>query len=73
LLNVEYFTDPIFGFKVPKKCEGVPDNVLDPASSWSSREVYMQRYRSLASRFIDNFKKFESQCPPDVIQAGPKL
>ena len=38
LLNVEYFTDPIFGFQVPKQCPDVPDNVLDPAISWPSRD-----------------------------------
>jgi len=38
----------------------VPDQVLDPASSWPSRELYFQRYRQLAARFIDNFKKFDT-------------
>jgi len=73
LLDVEYHTDPIFGFLVPKTCPDVPDHVLDPASSWSSREAYMHRYRGLASRFIDNFKKFESECPAEVSAAGPKI
>ena len=56
--NVEYTNDPIFGFQVPKSCPDIPDGVMDPASSWSSREAYTKRYRGLASRFIDNFKKF---------------
>ncbi len=73
LLNVEYFTDPIFGFQVPKQCPDVPDNVLDPAISWPSRDAYMKRYRSLASRFIDNFKHFEDGSPPEVRAAGPKI
>lgn len=54
----EYTTDPIFGFQVPKSCPDIPDGVMDPASSWTSRDAYMKRYRGLASRFIDNFKKF---------------
>jgi phosphoenolpyruvate carboxykinase (ATP) len=73
LLNVDYFTDPIFGFQVPKQCPDVPDNVLDPAISWPSRDAYMKRYRSLASRFIDNFKHFEVGSPPEVRAAGPKI
>jgi hypothetical protein len=32
----------------------------------------MQRYRELASRFIENFKKYESGSPKEVVQAGPK-
>jgi phosphoenolpyruvate carboxykinase (ATP) len=71
--NVEYAADPLFGFHVPKTCEGVPDRVLNPASSWPDFNVYMQKYRALASRFIDNFKKFEAGTPADVIAAGPRI
>ncbi len=73
LLNVEYTTDPIFGFLVPRTCPDIPPEVLDPSSSWHDKKQYMQRYRALAARFIDNFKKFASQCPPEVIAAGPKI
>ena len=63
LLNVEYYTDPVFGFQVPKSCEGVPSNILNPADSWNNKELYMQRYRELATRFVNNFKKFEGHIP----------
>jgi phosphoenolpyruvate carboxykinase (ATP) len=71
--DVEYTTDSIFGFQVPKNCPDVPDEVLDPASSWPSKQEYTKRYHSLAARFINNFRKFEDQCPPEVIAAGPKF
>jgi phosphoenolpyruvate carboxykinase (ATP) len=73
LLNASYGTDPVFGFSVPKSCEGVPANILDPSASWPTKEVYMQKYKQLAARFIENFKKFETECPPEVIKAGPKI
>ncbi len=73
LLNVEYVTDPIFGFQVPKHCPNVPDSVLEPASSWPSKEAYTKRYRSLASRFIDNFKRFADETPLEVRSAGPQI
>lgn len=73
LLKSEFVTDPVFGFSVPKSCEGVPSNILDPSASWPSKDVYMQKYKQLASRFVENFKKFESGCPPEVIKAGPKV
>jgi phosphoenolpyruvate carboxykinase (ATP) len=73
LLNVEYYEDPIFGFQVPKSCEGVPSSILNPALAWPSEDGYLQKYRQLASRFIDNFKKFESECPPEILKAGPRL
>lgn len=73
LLKSTFSVDPVFGFEVPRQCDGVPDNVLDPSNSWPSKEIYMQKYRQLASRFVENFKKFETGCPPEIIKAGPKL
>lgn len=72
LLNVEYKTDPVFGFQVPQSCGEVPVSVLNPGESWSNKDDYAKRYKELAARFIENFKKFEEGCPPEVIAAGPK-
>jgi phosphoenolpyruvate carboxykinase (ATP) len=71
--QVEYVTDPVFGFRVPKTCPGIPDGVMNPAASWPSPKAYMERYRSLASRFIDNFKKFEEGVSTEVIASGPNI
>ena len=71
--NVNFIMDPIFGFQVPKSCPGVNDKVLNPASAWPTHEIYMQKYRELASRFRDNFKKFADECTPEVRNAGPRI
>jgi phosphoenolpyruvate carboxykinase (ATP) len=73
LQKVEYTKDPIFGFEVPKSCPDVPSDVLDPASSWPSKKEYMKKYSQLAMRFVDNFKQFEPDCPPDIVKAGPQV
>jgi phosphoenolpyruvate carboxykinase (ATP) len=74
LADVEYFIDPIFGFQVPKTCPEIPNNVLSPASSWPSQDTYMKRYRSLASRFIDNFRKFTDVAGiEEITMHGPKI
>lgn len=75
LEDVSYYTDPIFGFQVPEHCPGVPDSVLYPATSWPSEEAYMKRYRSLAGRFVDNFKKFDdgSDFIRVIKAAGPTI
>ncbi|MBP1647303.1 MAG: pckA [Bacteroidetes bacterium] len=72
LLDVPFCPDPVFGFDVPQSCEGVPAEILNPAGSWTNKEAYMQRYKDLAGRFIENFKKFEEGCPPEVRAAGPR-
>jgi phosphoenolpyruvate carboxykinase (ATP) len=71
LLNVQYKTDPVFGFTVPTSCDGVPANILNPGESWSNADVYMQKYRELASRFTENFKRYEEGCPAEIMNAGP--
>jgi phosphoenolpyruvate carboxykinase (ATP) len=73
LQDVDYYEDEVFGFHVPKSCPGVPDEVLYPAERWPSKAEYDARYRSLAARFIDNFRKFAPACPPEVVAAGPKV
>ena len=47
--------------------------VLDPASAWPSRGAYLDKYRQLAGRFIDNFRKFAAEAPADVAAAGPSI
>jgi phosphoenolpyruvate carboxykinase (ATP) len=73
LEKVEYFKDPVFGFEVPKTCPDVPENVLEPWSSWPSRVEYDKKYKDLAQRFIENFKRFEGETPRDVVEAGPRI
>ncbi len=73
LLKSKFVTDPVFGFQVPTSCEGVPSDVLDPAGSWPSVDEYMKKYKQLASRFVENFRKFEPNCPPEIVVAGPKV
>ncbi|MCP4591876.1 MAG: phosphoenolpyruvate carboxykinase (ATP) [bacterium] len=72
LSDVEYRVDKLFGFEVPLTCPEVPDDVLDPADSWGSKDEYWKKYDALAARYIENFKLFESGCPEEVKAAGPK-
>jgi phosphoenolpyruvate carboxykinase (ATP) len=65
--------DPVFGFDVPTTCPDVPDDVLEPSISWSSRKEYDKKYRQLAGRFVENFKKFEDRVSADVLQASPQV
>jgi phosphoenolpyruvate carboxykinase (ATP) len=73
LLDVEYYTDPVFGFRVPKTCPEVPEDVLYPSRAWQNQDEYWRKYRALAVRFKDNFKKFENDVLEEVRSAGPKI
>jgi len=71
--NVNYTTDPVFGFEVPTECLGVPSEVLSPASSWADKTEYDRRYRDLARRFQENFAKFADHTPAEIVEAGPRV
>jgi phosphoenolpyruvate carboxykinase (ATP) len=71
--KVEYKRDPVFGFDVPATCPEVPDDVLDPSSSWKDKDDYNTKYRALAQKFVENFKSFEEGTPREVLEAGPTV
>jgi phosphoenolpyruvate carboxykinase (ATP) len=63
--------DPLFGFMVPVKCEGVPSEILNPRISTSDEGVYEERAKKLATDFKENFKQFEKDVPGEVLDAMP--
>jgi len=73
LAHVPFRQDPVFGFAVPAECEGVPAQILDPASQWPRREDYFSRYHDLAARFVENFKLMKDGCPEQIAKAGPRI
>ena len=73
LNEVTYKQDPVFGFEVPEHCPDVPDEVLEPSSSWPDRKEYDRRYHDLAMRFRQNFGKFEEGTPEEIVEAGPTI
>jgi phosphoenolpyruvate carboxykinase (ATP) len=70
--TVEYRKDKLFGFDVPLSCPEVPEDVLDPSTSWGNKEEYWKRYDALAARYIENFKLYAAGCPSEILDAGPK-
>jgi phosphoenolpyruvate carboxykinase (ATP) len=71
--DVEYYQDPVFGFNVPEKCDGIPEEILHPSLTWGNEDDYWKKYKQLSYRFVDNFKKFEKTVPEEVRKAGPQI
>ncbi len=71
--DVEYRKDPTFGFSVPKTCPGVPDDVLDPESTWPNKKAYADKKDQLARLFIENFKQFLDVAPKELLKYGPQI
>ncbi len=71
LENIALREDPIFGLRVPTHCPGVPDSILDPASTWPDRASYETKARELAAAFHRNFEQFEEMANDEIRQAAP--
>lgn len=73
LEDVEYVKDTTFHILIPKRCPGVPSEVLFPRNTWADKEAYDARAKKLASDFGAHFDKVygdknidpavASQCP----------
>ena len=73
LAKQEYETYETFNLQVPKKCSNVPDDLLNPAKSWTGTANFKDEVGKLGGLFMENFKKYESEATPEVIKAGPQV
>ncbi len=54
---MEYNQHPTFGLYVPKQCIGVPDELLDPQTTWRDKDAYRRQAETLRAMFGENFQK----------------
>ena len=66
-------TDPIFGFEIPVRCPGVPEEVLEPRNTWNDKDAYDIQARKLAQHFADNFVQYADDVSDEVRAAGPGI
>ena len=65
---------PYFNFEVPTKLAGVDTGILDPRDTYAKPEEWDAKAKDLASRFIKNFHKYESnRAGKALVKAGPQL
>ena len=71
LADVPTQPDPVFRVHVPRSCDGVPTEVLQPRNTWLNKAAYDRAANELAGRFEKNFEGFASRVEPPVREAGP--
>jgi phosphoenolpyruvate carboxykinase (ATP) len=64
---------PVFNLAIPESVPGVPKEVLVPRDTWPDKAAYDAEVKSLAKKFVENFKKYEDRCTKEVVNAGPQL
>ena len=71
LENVTYETHEIFGLEMPKTCEGVPSEILNPKNTWNDKESYDRKAKELSNFFRKNFSKFEAYANEEIMNGAP--
>ncbi|GGH72948.1 phosphoenolpyruvate carboxykinase (ATP) [Phaeocystidibacter marisrubri] len=71
--NSDYIEHPVFGLFMPTSCPNVPDEILDPKSTWADAEAYDEAAMTLAAKFEKNFSKFASDANEEILNGGPKV
>ena len=65
---------PVFDFEVPTELPGVDPKILDPRDTYADPKVWDDKAQDLASRFVKNFVKYESnKAGKALVKAGPKV
>ena len=64
---------PIFNLEVPTSLPNVDPSILDPRDTYSDVSIWNKKAIDLASRFSNNFKKYESSSRGKILKEfGPK-
>ena len=72
LNNAEFETHPVFGLSMPKTCDGVPTEVLNPRNTWADASAYDAKAKDLAAQFNKNFEKYAAHASEEIKSAAPK-
>jgi len=65
---------PYFDFEVPTELTGVDTGILDPRDTYADPSLWDEKAKDLASRFIKNFKRYETnEAGKALVAAGPKV
>jgi phosphoenolpyruvate carboxykinase (ATP) len=71
LANVATRLLPGLNLEIPTAVPDVDSRYLDPRASWADATAYDAAARSLAAKFVENFKRFKVD--PKIVAAGPSI
>ncbi|MBU2912480.1 MULTISPECIES: phosphoenolpyruvate carboxykinase (ATP) [Reichenbachiella] len=69
--NVGFRTHSIYGVQIPMTCPDVPSELLSPRETWKDDDGYYAKANELATKFRENFKKFEEYANDEIMSGQP--
>jgi phosphoenolpyruvate carboxykinase (ATP) len=73
LNDVEYQTHEQFGLAIPRSCNGVPAEILNPKNTWKDKDAYDQTANYLANAFMQNFEKYSDSATEEMLAGAPTV
>ena len=70
---VEFNTHEVFGLAMPTSCPDVPDEILNPRSTWADKGAYDAKANELADKFVKNFEQFAEGSSEEILASAPKV
>jgi len=67
-----YHIHSVFGVAQPRKCPGVPTEVLSPRHTWNDDHGYYRTAYKLAASFRENFKQFAKYANEEIMYGAPR-
>lgn len=72
--NTETENLPLFNFEIPVQLGNVNREILDPRKTYATTDVWEEKTKNLAGKFINNFVQYtDNEEGKNLVQAGPKL
>jgi len=66
LAEVEFESDPVFRYRIPMECPGVPTELLNPRNHTDNIAEYELCANQLISELLKDFSQYEDQLPDDM-------
>lgn len=73
LSTVDFEQHDVFRVAMPKVCDGVPTEVLNPRNTWTDKDAYDQQATHLANLFLKNFEKFAEGANEEILNGAPVI
>jgi phosphoenolpyruvate carboxykinase (ATP) len=73
LADAGYLKHEVFGLAMPRRCPGVPDEILNPRNTWKDKEAYDHQCNELAASFLKNFEKFSDYANDELMAGAPRV